>query len=396
MNERPLLLVGRLRRGHWVALDVVMAVALCSLLVGGALVTGRPMSVPYLLGMYAPLAARRLWPVPVLVAVCAVAASSVAMGVVPTEPFPVGDIPDAIRSLAWPQPMAVTIALYTVATSVRRGPAVLYLLGAGTALSVAALLARPAEEAAGAVVICWLLFVTQWVTGLVVRERRLFMTRLAVRTARQAVLEERLRIARDLHDSVAHSMSVITVQATVAGHLAEERPEEARSALAQIEQTGRAAQAEMRRMLGLLRHDETDADAGAPRDAPGLAALPDLAADAAAAGVEVALEVDPGLRLDNGAGLTVYRLVQEGLTNVAKHAAPTRCLVAVTSAADGIRVRIADEGPPPGQRRAEPTSAGGHGIAGMRERVGLYGGTLTAGPTPAGFEVLARLPLEGR
>ncbi|MEV4896219.1 histidine kinase [Nonomuraea sp. NPDC055795] len=395
MDERPLLLVGRLRHRHWVALDVAMAAGLTLLLGGAAVALGTPAAAPYIVCMYAPLAVRRLWPLPVLAVISAAAALSLAAGIVPAGTLEIGEFPDALRVLAWNQPMAVTIALYTVAVNCRRGTALAALLVTGIGLSALILATRPAPEAVGAVLICWFLFASQWATGLVVRERRLYMTRLAARTAREAVLDERLRIARDLHDSVAHSMSVITVQASVAAHVAEARPAAAREALAQIEATGRAAQVEMRRMLGLLRRE----DDGAPQDAPGPAALPELVRAAEAAGVEVTLDVDPGLQLGNGPGLTVYRLVQEALTNTAKHAAPTRCLVTVTAARDGVRVRITDEGPRNGAespgRRAGPPGDGGHGLAGMRERVALYGGELTAGPlSGGGFAVEAFLPDE--
>ena len=202
-----------------------------------------------------------------------------------------------------------------------------------------------------------------WTAGLAVREQHLH----AARTAEQAVVEERLRIARDLHDVIAHSMSLITMRAGVAGLVAETRPREAREALRLIETTGRESMLEMRAMLGMLRSESGDLTP-APR-------LRDLHALAANAGIEVDLRVDTG-DLPEGVGLAVYRIVQEALTNVAKHAG-TGCRVRVTVPETGmVEVEVADGG------RAAPRDGGGYGLLGMRERCLAYGGQLTPAPAP--------------
>jgi signal transduction histidine kinase len=208
--------------------------------------------------------------------------------------------------------------------------------------------------------------------------------------ARRAVTEERLRIARELHDVVAHSMSIIAVQSGVGAHVLDSQPEEARKALAAVEATSRQALVEMRRLLGVLRAETEPRGSLVP--APGLADVEALAAEVAQAGVrvEVRIEGTPA-ELPAGLDLSAYRIVQEALTNVVRHAGPATARVAVSYAADRVRVEVVDDG-----RGGDPgRDHGGHGIAGMRERAELYGGTLEAGPGPGGgFRVAASLPLD--
>jgi signal transduction histidine kinase len=241
-----------------------------------------------------------------------------------------------------------------------------------------------------------------WVIGAAVRQQRAYTAGLAeqaerrVQTqlveARRAVTEERLQIARELHDVVAHSLSLIAVQAGVANYVASARPDEAARALGSIEATSRGALGEMRRLLGVLRDD----DPAAPELGPAhrLADLGQLITSTADAGVKVQLEVRGSQRdLLPGVDLAAYRIVQEALTNVIKHAHTTACRVVVTYAPDAVSVDITDDGrgAPPGAAPARP----GHGIAGMAERAGLYGGEFHAGPLPGGgFRVAARLPLD--
>jgi signal transduction histidine kinase len=209
--------------------------------------------------------------------------------------------------------------------------------------------------------------------------------------ARRAVVDERLRIARELHDVVAHSMSVIAVQAGVGHHVLDSQPEEARRALAAIETTSRAALTEMRRLLGVLRQE------GQPRaelsPAPGLADLPQLLTQVREAGLEVTSTVT-GEPVDAATpvGLTAYRIVQEALTNVLKHGGP-RATVTIEYCPDEVRLEIADDGRSrPGPNRRQRTE--GHGLIGMRERVAVFGGRLSAGSQPGGgFRVAARLPM---
>ncbi|MFE0025648.1 sensor histidine kinase [Amycolatopsis sp. NPDC059021] len=228
-----------------------------------------------------------------------------------------------------------------------------------------------------------------WTIGSAMRERREYARRSAEQLAREAVAEERLRIARELHDIVAHSMGVIAVKAGLAGYVLHSRPAEAEEALRAIETASRGALTDLRHMLSLLRLDEEAADF---RPLPGIADLPALAVRAEDAGVRADLAVSGAENLPESLGLTVYRIVQEALTNVAKHAAPTRCRVDVEVARKVVRIEIADEGSGRRQSHAPPTP--GHGLIGMRERVMLCDGTFAAGPTPrGGFAVHVRLPL---
>lgn len=212
---------------------------------------------------------------------------------------------------------------------------------------------------------------------------------------RRRASEERLRIARELHDVLAHNISMINVQAGVALHLIDERPEQARTALAAIKTASKEALAEMRQVIGVLRQQgET-----APRSpAAGLDRLPELLDRARAAGLTVHAEVDlpePGA-LPAGTGLAAFRIVQESLTNVARHAGPGPVTVWVRVSCDerGVSVRVDDDG-----RGAAllPEDSGGSGLTGMRERAAALGGEFTAGPRPGGgFRVAALLPVGRR
>jgi signal transduction histidine kinase len=216
--------------------------------------------------------------------------------------------------------------------------------------------------------------------------------------ARQEVREERVRIAHELHDVVAHALAVITVQAGVGRRLAGKRPEEASAALESIETIGRTAQDELRVVLGLLREEEAGAGARAP--APRLADLTELVETVRDAGTPVELRMSgTERRLSPALELSIYRIVQEALTNVVKHAPGARAAVDLTVSAQDVRIEVADDGGPAGPwgRAAPPASQGtGHGILGMRERVGAFGGWLVAEPLTAdGFRVLAEVPVEG-
>ena len=204
---------------------------------------------------------------------------------------------------------------------------------------------------------------------------------------RDAVLAERTRIARDLHDVIAHSVSVMTVQAGAARLLLPKDPARALEPLLSVEETGREALAEMRRLFGIVRGDEDDA-ALAPQ--PGLARLDVLVEQARKAGLPVALTLE-GERhvLPPGVDLTAYRIVQEGLTNALKHARPARAQVTIRYCRDALDLEITNDG------RARTGEGTGHGLVGMRERVALYGGELEAGPRKrGGYAVRARLPVE--
>ena len=242
-------------------------------------------------------------------------------------------------------------------------------LSFGVVWFVAFLLGRKFEEAAAA---------TE-------RAARLELEREA--RARTAVAEERARIARELHDVVGHSVSVMTVQAAGVRRLLRDDQEREREALLIVERTGREALAEMRRMVGVLRRPE-EGPALAPQ--PSLEHLGRLVEQAREAGLPVELHVEgDAIELPAGVDLTAYRLVQEGLTNAIKHAHATHAEVLVRYGSETIEVTVSDDGNGVGNG-----DGGGHGLVGMRERVTVYGGDLDAGPQPGGgYRLRARLPL---
>lgn len=242
----------------------------------------------------------------------------------------------------------------------------------------------------GLVGFSWAVLIACAASGVAVQERRGRVEANIARRERQAVADERLRIARDLHDIVAHSMSLITVKAAVANHVVGQHPEEARNALRVIESASRDGLAELRRMLGVLR-SEAEPD-GALRPAPSLADLAGLVDRAASASVAVSLDVRGADALPDAVGSAVYRIVQEAVTNVVKHAAPANCAVSVLVADGAVRVKVVDDGSGR-EATAGGVSGPGHGLIGMRERVMTYGGSFDAGPrSGGGFMVTATLP----
>jgi signal transduction histidine kinase len=210
--------------------------------------------------------------------------------------------------------------------------------------------------------------------------------------ARRDVREERVRIARELHDVVAHSLTVITVQAGVGRRLMARWPEEASDALASIETIGRTAQDELRVVLGLLRDEEPEAASLAP--APRLAELKELTQTVRDSGTPVDLSMSGADRaLSPSLELSLYRVVQEALTNVVKHAPGARARVDLAVSDTEISLVVVNE---PGAPSVAGGQGPGHGIVGMRERVAAFGGRLTAEPLPGGgFRMLAGIPLEG-
>ncbi|WP_259454143.1 sensor histidine kinase [Streptomyces ginkgonis] len=294
-------------------------------------------------------------------------------------------------------------ALYWVGSvtgSAARVP--LRAIGWGGAAVVLFLLVAGAPATAGGGVLPFAvlgvaLCATAWTAGRAVRERRVAREAAARQLAARAVADERLRIARELHDVVAHHVGVIAVQAGVARHVGAARPEESGRAMAVIEGASRQAMAEMRQMLGVLRGGAEGPQGVEPP--PGLARLPELLERAAAAGVTVVPRTSGLAGLPEGVDRSAFRLVQEALTNVMKHAAPTRCALEVTAGGGALRIEVADEGGPgrPGGGHGADAAggAGGAGLIGMRERVALYGGEFRAGPRPGGgFTVRAVLPLD--
>jgi signal transduction histidine kinase len=202
-----------------------------------------------------------------------------------------------------------------------------------------------------------------------------------------AVSEERARIARELHDVVGHSVSVMTVQASAVRRLLKPEQEREREALLIVEQTGREAMAEMRRMVGVLRRPE-EAPALAPQ--PSLDHLDKLVEHARESGLPVKLTVEgDAVQLPAGVDLTAYRLVQEGLTNALKHARAKNAEVVVRYSNGFVELSVTDDGTGDGGG-----DSGGHGLVGMRERISVYGGDLEAGPRPeGGYRLRATLPV---
>ncbi|MCU7729683.1 sensor histidine kinase [Actinoplanes sp. KI2] len=249
--------------------------------------------------------------------------------------------------------------------------------------------ALPSLRHPGGIVPFALVLTVAWTVGVALRQRRRYGEELVRQEARRAedrAARERSRIARELHDVVAHGMTVITVQATYGRLVVRERPTEAAAALAAIETTSRQSLAELRRLLGVLRAAEPGPVDGEP--APGLADLPRLVAHTEQAGVRVDVSVTgDAYELGPGLDLCAYRIVQEALTNVVKHAGTDTARVTVEHRPDAVVVDIVDGG------RGGDIRQEGHGLTGMRERVALYGGTLMAGPLPGGgFRVRATLP----
>lgn len=372
----------RLSRAQLVVLDAGAALAFTALLLTFALSSRHPApDVPrwavWLVeaGVGVPVAARRRWPVAAFLA--ALAASLVA----------------ALLGLPYGYFASAAAGLYLVALT-GRGPARLSASGAALLAGAAVLAAGVAGSRSGAVtaVVIGVAATTgAWAVGQAVRERRAHLRTETERRAERAASAERLRIARELHDVVAHSMSLIAVKAGVANHVARSRPEETADALRVIEDTSKQALTEMRRLLGVLRTDDTERDELAP--APGLDDLPELVRRAASAGVRVALDLRADPDVPAGVSLSAYRIVQEALTNVIRHAASARCEVTVTARDGAVRIEVVDDGPsrpiPPARHQR------GHGLAGMRERALVCGGEFTAGPRGgSGFQVKACLPYQ--
>jgi len=302
------------------------------------------------------------------------------------RPMPVA----AIVMGAWLEPQSELLPICLVFWSLGA-----YASGrrAGWSLAVAlgALVAHQPDDA----IVMVPLMAGVFASGRLMRSREQLVRALAEERAqaeRYAVAEERARIARELHDVVGHAISLMTVQAgaerlALAQAPDDQRPETGR-VLGQIELTGRQTMQEMRRLLGVLRTDEDDPDLG-PQ--PGLTQVGALAERLRGAGLAVDVRVEGDPRpLSPGADISAYRIVQEALTNVLKHAGTDRAQVRVVHGAAGVEIAVTDEG-----AAAREPSGRGHGLAGIRERVALYGGTLDAGPAPdGGWRLVARLPRE--
>jgi signal transduction histidine kinase len=405
-----------MRRGHWIALDCAVGgfAALFGAAAAGHNLPGDgrlPFVLLFMAGIFLPVALRRKAP-------AAWFGALLILGVL------LSGLGPALTGVIF---LGAAFVLYTVTVEARRrsGLAALALFLAVIAcLAVVGL--RPGH-AAGVLVPVALAGIIAWMTGYSVRQRRLYAVTVQHQAANSAVAEERLRIARELHDVVAHSMSVIAVQAGYGQYVIDVSPDGAKEALGAIQATSRDALDEMRRMLGVLRQQDNGlgpavpAQAGlAPVDpapagagavpatarptaaplapAPGLAGLDKLVARTCGAGVRVTVEVSGYPRpAPAGVDLSAYRIIQEALTNVVKHAGTGAvCVVSLRYTDADLVIRVTDDGGLPAGLGAAGIAAPGtgHGLIGMRERVHLCGGVFSAGPRPGGgFGVTAELPL---
>jgi signal transduction histidine kinase len=301
-----------------------------------------------------------------------------------------------------PVPVGVIVALYTVAAYCERRVSIRAAAWVALPITVGEIVNNGAHF--GRVIPELALIAIAWVIGDNLRTRRAYLSELKERAARlerereekadRAVVEERARIARELHDVIAHNVSVMVVQAAAGEEVFDEDPERARESLSAVASTGRAALTELRRLLGVIRAEDDRGREPAFAPQPGIEFVGELVRQVNDAGLPVELSVIGEPRtLPEGVGLCAYRIVQEALTNTLKHADASGASVNVRYAADALELQVVDDG------RGRPEvngEAGGHGLIGMRERVALFGGELTASPRAGrGYEVRARLPLEG-
>jgi signal transduction histidine kinase len=295
--------------------------------------------------------------------------------------------------------VVLLFSLYSLAVHGSRRQGVLGLVASIVVFNGLVLLDVPDLKTSDLLEACALL-VGAWAVGDAIRSRRTSQAE-RIRVAEQeaeaarehaarAVAEERLRIARELHDVVAHSMSLIAVQAGVGGHVIRTDVDAAEHALEVIAETSRRALTQTRSMLGLLR------DQDASPTAPPLQAIGDLdalVADMRTAGIDVELRIDGARRvLEPSVELTAYRVVQESLTNVLRHSGAERASVAVGYGVDTLDIEVCDPGRGSRPHSAVRSESGGHGLVGLRERARLLGGSLDYGATAGGFRVLVHLP----
>jgi signal transduction histidine kinase len=383
------------RPGRW-AVDAVVGVVAALVALSGSWDEVAPwlphaVAVPLALGQGLLLFVRRRQPMAALAGTTLIGAFMITVG------YPTGDAS-----------FATCCAAYALAVHARRGESAALagiLRDAAAAVIAAASLAVAGESPyareqpgvwggflLGMMIAAW------WVLGYAIRTRRDYVAELRHRAARleaqegeraaRAVVDERLRIARELHDVIGHCITLIAVQAEAAARCVRSDPQAVPEYLGRISAASRQALTEMRGVLAVLRPDaEAMADLS-PQ--PGLEQVSELVESLRVGGLHTQLEVEP-LHLPPGTALAVYRIVQESLTNVLKHAgADAKAAVTVIRSGAAVRVSVHDDGAGPGG----PASSAAHGIVGMRERVAAYGGTLRTGARPGGgFEVEASIPL---
>ncbi|MCW2885570.1 MAG: hypothetical protein QOE54_3967 [Streptosporangiaceae bacterium] len=377
---------------HSVLLDALIAAAVYLMAVFGPLIHPeagqRPLIMNVLLGavVCGSLVFRRWWPRTVLVVATAGMAAYIVLG--------------GLRS---PLMLATMLAVYTVALNSSRRVTLRFAAVVALVLSAAGILygakswsspevlGLAAQTALAAALGDAVRSRTAYIRA--IKERALRAEETREEEARRRVMEERLRIARDLHDVLAHHIALINVQAGVAAHVLETEPDQARKALGHIRGAGRAALDELRTTVGLLRQPNAVEEL-ATEPAPGLDRLPQLIASFEASGLLVVQHVDGEPReLPATVDLTAYRVVQEALTNVSKHSGGGSAVLRLGYQPGGLSVEVSDDGIG-GDGAAEGT---GHGLLGMRERALAVGGTFSAGPCPGGgFRIQTLLPLPRR
>jgi signal transduction histidine kinase len=363
------------RRGDLVLAAALTALALVGIALTEASESQRIASAALAVALGAAAAIRSRDPLPLLGLFVAISVAARALPTL-TEPTNSGVF------------VFLLVAVYSAAahTSGRRT-----LLAGG--MTVGLFVTNLTQDSAGFnadnVIFFSLLFGAPWAAGRAVRQRRLNDRDLELEKGRAAaaIVEERARIARELHDVVAHSISVMVVQARGGRRVLESEPADARDAFAVIESTGQQALDEMRRLVGMLRSGDETLPL-APQ--PSVTQLGTLVELVRAAGLPVQLTVEGEPRdLPPGVDLSAYRIVQEALTNALKHAGPARARVVLRYRADDLELEISDDGPGTGD-----DSSSGYGLVGMRERVSVYGGELQAGRRPeGGYALRVRLPL---
>ncbi len=336
---------------------------------------------------------------PVALGFAMVAVSGASLAWRRRAPLTVATIVSAVVATAsllgyWPEFAAMLwIAVYSAAAYTERDRLIRVLLPVAVLTSVAISVGERWDRGLNWVDVLTDLVVTfglPFLLGRMTFNRRRRIVRDREVATREAVAAERAAIARELHDVVAHHMSVMVVQAGAARAVGASDPAAAAEALRQIEASGRTGLAEMRRLLEVLKAEE-NGDGREPQ--PGLARLDELLDAMRASGLPVEAVVEGARRpLPPGVDLSAYRIVQEALTNALRHAGGASARVVVRYEPDALELEIADDGPGPTE---DPEASGGHGLIGMRERVQLFGGELDAGPRPGGgFLVRARLPSE--
>jgi signal transduction histidine kinase len=330
-----------------------------------------------------PLIVRRRFPLAVLAVIAG--ASIVHLGLLPAGQSPTAGL-------------GILVAVYTVGERLDRRTSLTATAVTAALLAIVFIGRAGVAEVALTLIQTELIFVVAWLLGDATRIRRLYADTLEERAQRlererderaeRAVRDERERIARELHDVVTHHVSVIVIQAGGALRVIDRRPEEARTALEAIAVTGRLALTDMRRMLGILGDQE------ASDPTPGIERLDELIEQLRSTGLSVELVVEGEPRpLDPGLGVSAYRIIQEALTNSLKHARSGRARVVVRYAIDALEITVEDERGPGTPNEVEAPHEG-RGLIGMRERAAMLRGTLVAHPTPTGFLVAARLPID--